>query len=303
MRKLLGLTHRNLLVFFKDKTTIFFSMLTPLIIFALYLLFLRETYVDALENSAGELLPLIAGKDLDAFVNGLLLSGIMGSSLITIPYNCLVTLVKDREMGIDVDLIVTPTSRLQIMLAYFFSAVLSSFLMTSVIMGIGLLFLQFTASAYLTVFSVLRLFFILLIGSVSATAFFMILLLFIRSNSASGAFLGILSAVSGFIIGAYIPLSDFSYAIRNFCQLFPATGITVLIRNAILSGILDHVDKSIGGIDKGLFAQGMRDYFTFEIELFGHAFSWQQTCIYVIMITMVTILFINLIYPKVYRQK
>ena len=303
MRKFIGLTQRNLLVFFKDKTMIFFSMLTPLIIFVLYLLFLKSNYVNALEESAGVLLPLINGNDVDAFVNGLLLSGIMGSALITIPYNCLVTLISDREAGIDVDLTVTPASRLQIVLAYFTAAALSAFLMTSVIMGIGLLVLRLTATTYLTVTAILKLTFLLLIGSVSATAVFLLVVLFIRTTSASGAFLGILSAVSGFIIGAYIPLADFSSAIRNFCQLFPATGITTLLRNTLLSGILDHVNDSIGGVDQGLFASGIKDYFSFQMELFGNAFSWQQTCFYVIMITMVAILAISLIYPKVYQKK
>ena len=36
MRKFFGLTQRNLLVFFKDKTMIFFSMLTPAVIVILY---------------------------------------------------------------------------------------------------------------------------------------------------------------------------------------------------------------------------------------------------------------------------
>lgn len=303
MRKFIGLTQRNLLVFFKDKTMVFFSMLTPLIIFVLYLLFLRGNYVNALEESAGVLLPLINNRDVDVFVNGLLLSGIMGSALITIPYNCLVTLISDRETGIDVDLTVTPASRLQIILAYFTAAAISAFLMTSVIMGIGLLLLCLTASTYLTVTAILKLTFLLLIGSVSATAVFLLVVLFIRTTSASGAFLGILSAVSGFIIGAYIPLADFSSAIRNFCQLFPATGITTLLRNTLLSGILDHVNDSIGGVDQGLFASGIKDYFSFQMELFGNAFSWQQTCFYVIMITMVAILAISLIYPKVYQKK
>ena len=38
----LGMTKRNILVFFKDKTTLFFSMLAPLIVFFLYIVFLKE---------------------------------------------------------------------------------------------------------------------------------------------------------------------------------------------------------------------------------------------------------------------
>jgi len=41
MRKFVGLTKRNLLIYFKDIQSIFFSMLTPIIVLVLYVLFLK----------------------------------------------------------------------------------------------------------------------------------------------------------------------------------------------------------------------------------------------------------------------
>ena len=41
MKMYLGLTKRNMLVYFKDRQAILFSLLTSIILFVLYLLFLR----------------------------------------------------------------------------------------------------------------------------------------------------------------------------------------------------------------------------------------------------------------------
>lgn len=48
MNKFIGLTKRNLLIFFKDKQSVIFSLMTSIIVFVLYLLFLRGTFVDAI---------------------------------------------------------------------------------------------------------------------------------------------------------------------------------------------------------------------------------------------------------------
>ena len=305
MRKFWGLTKRNLLVFFKDKTMVFFSMLTPLIILLLYMLFLRGTYLSTLEYSAEALLAagLVTSDDLGALANGLLLTGIMGSALITIPYNCLITLVNDRVSGIDVDVTATPASRLQIILSYFTASALSAILMTSVIIGLGLTILQCSSPMYLTVKSILTLFAIVIAGAVSSTAVFMVFMLFLKSSSASGAFLGILSAASGFVIGAYMPIADFSEGIQNFCHLFPATEITILIRRFLLTDLLTHVDSNVGGLDQGLFVSSIKEYFSFQAKLFGHVMTLQEAFVYVMMVTVGFLAAIGVIYPKVYQRK
>ena len=65
MNKLFGLTKRNLLVYFKDKTSVFFSVLTPIIIFALYVLFLKDTYVSQIQDSAKGLESFIDISDIE----------------------------------------------------------------------------------------------------------------------------------------------------------------------------------------------------------------------------------------------
>jgi len=46
-----GLTKRNMLVYLKDRQAVIFSMITPIIVFGLYILFLRGNYINSLENS------------------------------------------------------------------------------------------------------------------------------------------------------------------------------------------------------------------------------------------------------------
>lgn len=303
MRDFMGFTRRNLLIYFKDKLAILFSLLTSIIVFVLYLLFLKGTFVDAFTGTMRGLENLVSSGDIDVFVNGILLSGILGSAMITVPYTCLQTIVKDRESGVDSDICSTPLKRWKIILSYFTASSICSFIMTSVILTIGLVIMSFSGEMHLNVAAVLSAYGLMLLGSVSSTALFMVILLFFKSSSTSTAFFGILSAASGFVIGAYIPLSQFSGGVQTFCNLFPASHITSMIKNVLLSGIADSIDASIGGVDNGAFMSAVKDTFNFNASAFGADFSQANSVIYVCVIAVICIAVMTVAYNKTYRRR
>lgn len=303
MKDFMGFTRRNLLIYFKDKLAILFSLLTSIIVFVLYLLFLKGTFVEAMKGTMRGLENIVNSGDIDMFVNGILLSGILGSALITVPYTCLQTIVKDREAGVDSDICATPLKRWKIILSYFASSSICSFIMTSLILTVGLVVLSFMGDIHLGIASLLSAYGLMLLGSVSSTALFMLILLFFKSTATSTAFFGILSAAAGFVIGAYIPLSQFSDGVRSFCNIFPASHITSLIRKILLSGIAEKIDSSIGGLDNGAFIEAIKDTFSFNASAFGSNFSGIQSVIYVSIFALVCIAGMVIAYNRTYKRR
>lgn len=303
MVKIIGLVKRNMLIYFKDKSAVFFSMLTPIIVLLIYLLFMKMTFVNSITGAAESLLNFISDKDIDSFANGFLLVGILGSAMITVPYNTLSTIVKDRENGVDSDMCVTPVRRTGIVLAYFIASALSAFIMTTVIMTAGLVILQIMNPMYMSVRYIVYLYLTVLLGSISGTAVFMPVMMLIKTQSVSGSVMGIVSAISGFVIGAYLPISEFSDRIQTICNLFPATGVTVMLRYFCLTGILDEMDRKIGGVDGGAFAESLRSMFSFRSNFFGREVSIAQTSIYVMAATAVFLGILMFVYPKVYKKR
>ena len=305
MRKFLGLTKRNLLLFFKDKQSILFSLLTSMIVFALYLLFLKDTFVNAMDSAINQfpgLSSLIDKNDKDMFANLILLTGILGSAMITVPYNCLITLVKDRENKVDYDILATPLKRGQIILSYFVSAAFSSVILTGIILAVGLVIICMHGDIYLGAIDILKAFGVVALGSISATSIFMIVVLFLKSVSASGAFFGLLSAVSGFIIGAYIPISQFSEAIQTICNIFPASQITIVLRNVLINGLLEHMNTTLDGVDQGMFVTSIKELFSFKARLFDGYFDMSQMLCYIIVSIVICIVVQILVYSKTYKK-
>ncbi len=303
MKDFMGFTRRNLLIYFKDRLAIVFSLMTSIIVFVLYLLFLKGTFVDAMNGTLNGLENLIPAKDIDMFVNGILLTGILGSAMITVPYTCLQTIVKDRENGVDSDICATPLKRWKIILSYFTSSTICSFIMTSIILTIGLIVLSIMGDVHLGIDSVFAAYGLMLLGSLSSTALFMLILLFFKSTSTCTAFFGILTAAAGFVIGAYIPLSQFSNGVRGFCNLFPASHITSLIRNVLLRGIVDSIDSSIGGLDNGAFVTAIKDVFSFNADAFGKSFSGVNSVVYVCAIALFCVVAMTVAYSKTYKRR
>ena len=305
MRGFLGLTKRNLLLFFKDKQSIIFSLLTSMIVLALYLLFLKDTFVNAMDSAMNQfpsLSSLIDKNDKDMFANLILLTGILGSAMITVPYNCLITLVKDRENKVDYDILATPLKRGQIIFSYFISAALSSAILTSIILAIGLGVIGMQGDIYLGIGEILKAFGVVALGSISATSIFMIVVLFFKSVSASGAFFGMLSAASGFIIGAYIPISQFSEAVQTVCNIFPASQITIVLRNVLINGLLEHMNTTLDGVDQGMFVTSIKEIFSFKARLFDGYFDMSQMLVYIVVSIVICIVVQILVYSKTYKK-
>lgn len=305
MRGFLGLTKRNLLLFFKDKQSIIFSLLTSMIVLALYLLFLKDTFVNAMDSAINQfpsLSSLIDKNDKDMFANLILLTGILGSAMITVPYNCLITLVKDRENKVDYDILATPLKRGEIIFSYFISAALSSVILTSMILAIGLGVIGMQGDIYLGIGEILKAFGVVALGSISATSIFMIVVLFFKSVSASGAFFGMLSAASGFIIGAYIPISQFSEAVQTVCNIFPASQITIVLRNVLINGLLEHMNTSLNGVEQGMFVTSIKELFSFKAWLFDGYLDLTQMLVYITVSIIVSIVIQMIIYSRTYKK-
>ena len=305
MRGILGLIKRNLLLFFKDWQSILFSLLTSIIVLVLYLLFLKGTFVSAMQSAMEQypgLVSMIAEKDIDMFANLLLLTGILGSAMISVPFSCITTLVRDRASKVDYDILATPLKRGQIIFAYFVSAVLSSTLLTGFILAIGLVGISLQGDTHLNAIQLVKSFAVVALGSISASAIFMIVVLFFKSVSACEAFFGILSAASGFVIGAYIPISQFSDGVQTVCNLFPASQITIILRNILLNGLLEHINTSLAGTDQGMFVLSLKEYFTFQAKLFNGYLDMNKMLEYILGVILFCIVVQIMIYSRSYKK-
>lgn len=293
-----GMTKRNVAVFLKDKTAVFFSMLAPLIIMFLYLVFLKSTYMNSINEGLKPLKDLIDFNDVDSFSNAWLLSGVLGTSCVTISLNSLAIMVEDKERKIDYDYSASPIKKEIIILSYFFGSLINTLIIGVIILSNGLIVLSIIGNLYLNLWQILYLYLILFIGCSSSTMLMMIIVAFFKKTTAFSAFSGIVSAIIGFLIGAYVPVGSLSSGVQNLASFIPGAHIAALFRNNLMGNILDKINSDISGIDNGQFYQNMYEQFALKLNFFGYELNDFLMIIYVLLIIVVCFVINYILYKK-----
>jgi hypothetical protein len=278
----LGMTKRNILVYFKDKTTIFFSLLAPLIVLFLYLAFLMSLYVNSVSSTLEEydLVERISSSDITSFVNAWLVSGLLGSSLITVSLNSLSVMVDDKYNQIDKDYGSSPINGAIVVFSYFVGAFANTALVGCFLLTTGLVVMAVSSPFYVAFSDIIILYLLILFGSASATLFLMIVVSFFKKSSALGAFSGVVSAAVGFMIGAYMPMASMAKPVQFACNLFPGSHVAGLFRNFLMQGSLEHMNAALSGVDGGAFLAGMKQSFSFSLYCFGTDFGVLEMFLY-----------------------
>ena len=294
LRSYKGMTVRNIKVYMKDKTAIMLSMITQIIVLGLYLLFLKTSYVDMITASLSELGDIVNKNDINALVNSWLVAGVIGTSVVTVALNALSIMVSDKQEKIDFDYNASPVKGGTVVMSYFSGAVASTFIISSILLTAGLLFIAVSGSFVYNLYDILMLYGLVLLGSVSATIILMLFASFFKKNSSLSSFGIMVSAAIGFVIGAYMPVSQFGDGVQTAVNLVPGSHIACLMRNVLMTPALDKIDTALNGIDNGMFAEEIKNTFSFELNIFGIDFDINMMLVYS-FIAIAVFLVLNLI--------
>lgn len=255
------LIKRSLNIFLKDKMSVFFSLLAPLIVLAVYVLFLADIQVDAVKSNF-ENVP-IDDKLIKNFVDAWMLAGVIAVACITVSFSAQNIMIADKERGVLVDILSSPIPRGLIGVAYLISNIIISLCLCYIVLAISFVYMAISGWT-LSVSDVFLLLALTLVSVVSAGTLSTLICFAVKTNAQHGAFVGITSAVIGFLIGAYMPLSMFPKAVQYITLLVPGTYSAALFRNLFMDGALEKIADIAPIADNEL-----RKAFSMELDFFG----------------------------------
>ena len=229
------LARRNLRIFFRDRAGVFFSCLSPLILIALYALFLGNQQVQSLQVS----FPGAAPGAVESFINGWVFAGITMITTLTTGLAALSVFVEDSSSGRFKDFLVSPIRRSSLIIGYMVSSFVVAFFMTLMVVVISQSYSAIRGSALLSPSE-----FLLTVGYValSAAAFSALsgfVVTFLKSNGAFAAFSTIVGTMIGFLAGAYIPAGVLPSGVVNVMNALPFAQSAMLLRQPFTAQSLD----------------------------------------------------------------
>ncbi|MGP5220767.1 ABC transporter permease [Arthrobacter rhombi] len=237
MKTIALLTARNLRLFFRDRSGVFFSLLSALLLFGLYALFLGNLQVESLT----EQLPGAADDDIRWFVNSWVFAGITMITTLTTGLASLGVFVDDRASGRFSDFVVSPIRRWQLILGYLVSSFIVSVIMTFIMVLVGQLYLLTQGSALMSLAPMARLIGYIVLSSAAFAALSSFVATFLRSSGAFAALSTVVGTIIGFLAGAYIPAGALPAGVVNIMNALPFAQSAMLIRRPYTSSALDAI--------------------------------------------------------------
>ena len=222
---MLALLKRNFLLYARNRSGVFFSLLGALISFLLYIIFLQKNLTDVWSQ-----LP-----DNTSLLNNWLMGGTLAVTGITTSFAALTQMVQDRENQVDQDLFLTDLGRWGLELSYLISSFVISFVMQVFMFIImSLYFQEIPVMSHLLEISLL-----MLLSSLLSTLVNALLIYHFQSVDSLGKLATIVGTASGFLVGTYVPMG----ILPNFAQVLmkctPATYIASLYRQVLMREQLD----------------------------------------------------------------
>lgn len=279
---MLALLKRNFILYFRNRSGVFFSLLGALISFLLYIIFLQKNLTDAWTQ-----LP-----DNTKLLNNWLMGGTLAVTGITTSFAALTQMVQDRENQVDQDLFLTDLGSWGLQVSYLISSIIISFVMQVFMFAVmSLYFRESPVISYLPEITL-----IMLLSSLLSSVVNILLIYRFQSVDSLGKLATIVGTASGFLVGTYIPIGVLPDFAQIIMKCTPATYIASLYRQILMK---ERLETAFTG-NSSLLQE-------FQ-EKMGIQINWQElltkeeTYFIVVIISLVAIL-LRLLFVKVFSKR
>ena len=290
MSVVLTLMSRNLRLFFRDRLGVFFSLLSALILFLLYTLFLGSGQVDDLQQS----FPGATEAEVKGFVDTWMFAGIVGITAITTGLGAMNVFVEDSASGRFRDFLVSPIRREKLILGYLLSAGVVALIMTTVVLIISLVYLYLVDGVSFDPGQIATVYGFLALSCLAFAALSAFVVSFVRTAGAYSALSTIVGTILGFLAGAYIPVGALPEGVRTVINALPFMQASVPVRQEMTADSL----QAMAGDQPGAVAELQ--------EVFGITASmgdWEITNGYVVVVlSVMTVVFTLLAAVQIRRR-
>lgn len=242
-----GLLRRNMRIYFRDKSAVFFSLFGALMIIALYALFLGNVMADSFEMDANG----------NFIMNSWVIAGLISTAAMTTSLGAYGVMVDDEANKIYRDFYISPVKKSKIVAAYMLNSIIVGVIMTLVTFVVGEAFIVANGGELPGAMQILKVIGIILLTVLSSSAFVGFVCRFLKSSQAFAGCSIVVGSSIGFLVGAYVPMGSLPDGVQRVLSLLPCTHSAALLRQimtetAIRTGIVGYPPEFIQGFKEEL---------------------------------------------------
>ncbi|PIC85198.1 ABC transporter [Sporosarcina sp. P20a] len=215
---------RNLLLYFRDKSAVFFSLLAVLILIALYVFFLGDLIADGVPDFPAKHWLLLSW----------IIAGVITVTSVTTTLGAFSVMVNDQATNAYKDFRVTPIKPFQLLGGYIISSLSIGFLMCIMTLLVANAMLLATGEPLLSFTQLIQSVGVLFLAVVTAGSMISLLVIFFKTSNAFAAASTLIGTLIGFLTGIYIPIGTLPAYLQSLIQIFPISHIAALLRQILM---------------------------------------------------------------------
>lgn len=215
---------RNLKVFFKDKSSVFFSLLAVFIIIGLYALFLGDVWTSSMSDIAG----------IRFLMDSWIMAGLLAVTSVTTTMGAYGIIVQDREKKITKDFAASPVGNKNIVGGYIIGAVIIGIIMSIVALILAELYILAGGGELLSAQALAKVLSLIVVCTLCNSSIILFLVSFFKSNNAFATASTIIGTLIGFLTGIYLPIGQLPESVQWIIKCFPVSHGAVLFRQVMM---------------------------------------------------------------------
>lgn len=235
MGVILSLARRNAKMYLRDKSSVFFSLLSVLIIIGLYALFLAEIQVDSLRNMVGDI------EGIRFLVDSWIMSGILIVNTITVTLGVLGNMIDDIARKRLNGFLVTPIKRRSIVWGYLLASWFVGIAISLLALVLSEIYIVISGGSLLSVLSLLKAVGLIVLNVISSSSMLFFMMTFVRTLGGFGALSTILGTMIGFLTGIYMPVGILPQGVQTVIRCVPFSHSAALMRQVFTQEPLSQV--------------------------------------------------------------
>lgn len=220
---MINLMIRNCKIYFRQKSTVFFSLLGVIIIIILYAVFLGDQFKNGFDV-----------VEVDILMYSWVIAGIIAVTSITTTMGAFELFVEDRANHINKDFNASPLAPYKLVGSYILCAFIVGSLMSFVAFILGEIFLISQGATLLSLTSIINTIGLILLSSLMSSTMIFFIVSFFFSLSAMSTASTILGTLIGFLTGVYLPIGALPNYVQTIIKIFPNAHSAALFRQIFL---------------------------------------------------------------------
>lgn len=222
---MIGFAKRNLKVFFRDKSSVFFSLLAVFIIIGLYVFFLGDVWTDSLENMNG------ARYLMDSWI----MAGLLAVTSVTTTMGAFGIMVEDKSKKITKDFVSSPLKRSSIAGGYIIGAFVVGVIMSLVTLVLAEIYIVASGGEFMQLNVLGKVLGLIVLSTFMNTSMVFFLVSFFTSSNAFSTASTIIGTLIGFLTGIYLPIGQLPESVQWVIKVFPVSHSAALFRQVMMA--------------------------------------------------------------------